>query len=233
MLHDFMETYIRQSKIKGISISDKLFHKGVSDEQYGTDESLLSLLNEKFVFYGFRYVPDFMLSNKSKFLNKRAIVLVRDPRDCVVSAYYSFLKSHVIPSEFESDAAKLVREERKLHQTSSIDDYALSEIHRFVEELCGYAYFAHENLRIFRYEDIIFNKRDFFRKVVNHLGLHWNNESFEFAVQTVDIIPDKERPDQHIRNVRPGNYKEKLRKSTIHLISQHYGQVLALYGYDH
>jgi len=231
MLSAFFRVYTRTAGIKGISISEHMFEKGISDDAYTHDLELCPLMKERFLFFGFRYVPAFMLINKSRYLNVRGIVLVRDPRDCAVSAYFSFLKSHVVLAGDETGAAQQISDERARHATSSIDDYVLSEIGRFVEELHGYAYFAHENLRIFRYEDIIFEKRAFFLDAIRYLRIKWNEPAFEKALTIVDIFPDKEQPDKHVRNVKPGNYTEKLAKATIDAINSKYERVLGLYGY--
>ena len=231
MLSSFFQGYTRAAGIKGISISNHMFEKGISDEAYTHDLELCPLMKERFVFFGFRYVPAFMLINKSRFLNVRGIVLVRDPRDCAVSAFYSFLRSHVVLAGDETGVALQISEERERHTTSSIDDYVLSEIGRFVEEIHGYSFFAHENLRIFRYEDIIFEKRAFFLDAIRYLRIKWNEPAFEKALTAVDIFPDTEQPDRHVRNVTPGNFREKLAKSTIDAINSKYERVLGLYGY--
>lgn len=231
MLADFFNIYTKRLDHSAISISDILFYKGIGDETYRNDAKICDLLDDKFVYYGFRYVPDFMLANKARYLNRKAIMLVRDPRDCVVSAYYSFLKSHVVASESGTDAARSIQKERDEHGQSSIDDYALSETIRFVEEMCDYAYFMHENARLFRYEDIIFNKRQFFTEALEHLGLPLVNTSFEEALKRVDVLPDKEQADKHIRSVKPGNHAEKLSKETVLELNRKFADVLSLFGY--
>ena len=232
MLQDFFQIYSARSQIRSISISNALFKHGISDDEYTVNNNLVPLTLEKYLYFGFRYVPGFMLANKSRYLNYKGIALARDPRDCVVSAYFSFLKSHVVMSGAETSAAQQIEAERSRHAASSIDEYALSEIGRFTEELCGFAYFAHENVKIYRYEDIIFDKRPFFKEAIEFLGLEWNESSFEAALNRVDVLPDAERPDAHIRNVRPGNYKEKLQPETIARINARYRSVLDLFGYE-
>lgn len=231
MLADFLNIYTGMANMKSISISDLLFQKGVGDDNYRNDYRIKDVLDEKFLFYGFRYVPEFILANKAKFINSKSIILIRDPRDCVVSAYYSFLKSHVISSGDETDAAFVIRQEREKHAETSIDDYALSEMYRFVGELCGYAYFMHENALLFRYEDIIFDKRNFFMKVVGHLGLSFQEKAFETALGRVDIVPTQEQADKHIRSVKPGNHREKLSQEAIRELNRRYSEVLSLFGY--
>jgi hypothetical protein len=232
MLSDFFQIYTGLVKINSISISNLLFHHGISDDDYRKNHLIGDVLNEKFVFFGYRYVPDFMLANKAHYLNRRAVILVRDPRDCVVSAYYSFLKSHTISSNENSDAAKNIQMERDKFVDASIDEYALSETHRFVDELCGYAYFMHENAMICRYEDIIFDKRTFFTKALQHLNLPLVESALDTALSRVDVVPDKEQSDKHIRSVKPGNHREKLSKETIMSLNKKYSDILSLYGYE-
>lgn len=231
MLHKFTNLYTKKAGIKSISIGGELFGIGVGDHAFTQNRGLSGLLNEKFVFYGFRYVPAFMLLDKSRFLNSRAVLLIRDPRDCVVSAYYSFRKSHVVLSESDTDAAQQVLRERRIHQQTSIDDYARSEMHRFVEELTHYAYFAHENLKVFRYEEVVFAKEPFFKEVIAHLELPFDKDAFASALTEIDVIPTEERQNEHIRQVVPGDHRNKLKPATIETLNSRFEQVLKLYGY--
>jgi hypothetical protein len=231
MLADFLNIYTGMANTRSISISDLLFQKGVGDDMYRNDLRIQEVLDEKFLFYGFRYIPEFILANKAKYINTKAVILIRDPRDCVVSAYYSFLKSHVVLAGDETDAALAIRKEREEFACASINEYALSETVRFVQEISGYAYFMHENAMIFRYEDIIFKKREFFMKVVAHLGLPIHEKAFETALGRVDILPAQEQKDKHIRSVKPGNHREKLSQETIAELNRKYSEVLSLFGY--
>lgn len=231
MLANFFNIYTKLTDLRSISISDTLFLRGIGDETYRNDYDISELLDNKLVYYGFRYVPDFMLANKARYLNRKTIVLVRDPRDCVVSAYYSFLKSHLVRSEAGTDAALIIQKEREDNLHTSIDDYALSETIRFVEEMCSYAYFMHENARLFRYEDIIFSKRPFFTEVLKHLELPFVETAFERALKSVDILPETEQVDKHVRSVKPGNHLEKLSKETVSELNRKFSDVLSLFGY--
>lgn len=53
----------------------------------------------------------------------------------------------------------------------------------------------------------------------------------EAILDKVDIIPDTERPSQHVRQVRPGNFANKLLPSSIKWFGEHYGDLLAKLGY--
>lgn len=231
MLAKFFNMYANKLGLKNISISNELFRNGIGDAEYTRDEGLLPVFNENVLFHGFRYIPLFMLKNKSLFVNSPAIVLVRDPRDCVVSAYYSFLKSHVVQADLESDSAKQIASERDQYSNVGIDEYAIDSIGRFIYELNGYAYFFHENILVFRYEDVIFDKVVFFEKVISHLGLNFDRDIFDICLNAVDIVPQKEDATSHIRSVTPGDHRRKLQVETINIINDRYNKELSLYGY--
>lgn len=230
MLHNFFEVITGANKLCSLNPSGVFYENGISDAVYTKDESCLPVFCKRMIYFGFRYVPIFMLKNKRDFINSKSIVLVRDPRDCVVSAFYSFLKSHHIPSQ-DSQVLSEINKERKKHEDSSIDEYCLSEVHRFSEELAGYALFSSENVKFYRYEDIIFEKRKFFEDVLYFLGVNISGASFDMALNMVDVFPEKEDVTSHIRNVTPGNFKLKLKKTTIDKITSDNRSILQLYGY--
>ena len=232
MLHTFLAIATARSNVRAMSASNILFRAGVSDTAYSHNANLLPLfLQHRAAYIGFRFIPMFMLRNKGAFLNHRAVVLIRDPRDCVVSAYFSFLKSHVVSANLASDSAQAIQIERARYQGTGIDEYCLNEMGRFVREINGYLYFANENTRLFRYEDIIFSKRSFFASVVEHLELHITADAFDEALLSVDVIPEKERVDAHVRNVTPGDHRLKLQAATIEELTQRYSDTLELCGY--
>lgn len=232
MLHTFLAIATSRSNIRALSASNILFRAGVSDEGFSHNARLLPLfLEQKAAFVGFRYVPAFMLQNKGEFLNHRSVVLIRDPRDCVVSAYFSFLRSHVVLAEEGTASAQAIHDERQKYRDTAIDDYCLAEMGRFVREINGYLYFANENTRLYRYEDIIFNKPAFFASVVEHLELDVSADAFDEALQSVDIVPGQERADAHVRNVTPGDHLAKLRGATVAELTERYSDTLELCGY--
>lgn len=232
MLHNFLAIAAGRSNIRAISASNILFRAGVSDIAYSHNAKLLPLfLQHRAAYIGFRYVPMFMLQNKGAFSNRRSIVLIRDPRDCVVSAYFSFLQSHVVAAEQGTASAQAIHDERERYRNVDIDAYCLNEMGRFVREINAYLYFANENTRLFRYEDVIFDKAAFFARVVAHLGLDISANAFDEALQSVDVVPERESAGAHIRNVTPGDHRAKLKQATIEALTERYSDTLELCGY--
>lgn len=231
MLHNFIEIITKSEKVASIDVGGAFFNAGIGDADYSYDDSLAFNFDDPFIYYGFRYCPAFFIKNREKLYNDKIVILVRDPRDCVVSAYYSFLNSHVLPVQ-EGSAAENILQERQLYDGVSVDEYCLKEIYRFVDELVGLTYFLNENSFVRRYEDIIFNKKHFFTQLIKYLDLNISTQTFDKALKFVDVKPVKEDSSKHIRRVSPGNYKEKLKKDTINKINEKYRDILEIWNYE-
>jgi hypothetical protein len=236
MLHNFMRGYCRQAGIRHFSLSNYLYQAGVADAEWDRRHELMRLQSQNAVHFGFRQVPLYFLSNKSYFSQYPSIALIRDPRDCVTSAYFSFLKSHAAPedsgrSALSTTASDNLKAERERYKDSSIDEYCVNEYPRFTQELARVAAFANCNTRIYRYEDIIFNKREFLLDALAWLGIEVSAKEFDNALERVDVVPTDEDPSRHIRSVTPGDHKQKLKQETQDSITEQSRNLLELFGY--
>lgn len=237
MLHSFIQVYSEQlaktsNEFSAVNLSRMLFQGGATDEEFD-DLSLIPklILSHKSVcFYGWRQIPMSFLRFKYRLSRLRAVCLIRDPRDCAISAYYSFLKTHRLPKDQASNAAQIIIQQRNKWAEKSIDEYVLANIGRFTQELNRVTAFAHPLLRIYKYEDIWLNKRWFFEEAVRHLELPYDQASFDHALERVDIKPGTDKSG-HVRKGSPGDHKDKLLQSTIESIDCEYRSLLELFGY--
>jgi hypothetical protein len=236
MLHNFVRGYCRQTGIRHFSLSNYLYQSGVSDSEWDRRHELMRLQSMNLVHFGFRQVPLYFVSNKSHMSQFPSIALVRDPRDCVTSAYFSFLKSHAAPEDsgqetLSATASDNLKAERERYKEGTIDDYCLNEYERFTQELARVAAFANCNTRIYRYEDIIFRKREFLQDALTWLGLGIAEEEFDSALARVDVVPTDEDPTRHIRSVTPGDHRQKLKIDTQERLTAQSRNLLDLFGY--
>lgn len=237
MLHSFIQVYSEKlanttNAFTAINLSRMLFQGGATDEDFD-DLSLIPKLviaHKSACFYGWRQVPISFLRIKFRLSRLRAVCLIRDPRDCAVSAYYSFLKTHRLPKDQASSAAQEIIRQRKEWEDKSIDEYVIANINRFIQELNRVAAFAHPLLRIYKYEDIWLHKRWFFEAVLRHLELPFDKASFDHALERVNIKPGTDKSG-HVRKGTPGDHKDKLLQSTIESISCEYRPLLELFDY--
>lgn len=177
--------------------------------------------------YGLPYVPDFEIPILG---HVKTILLVRDPRDMLVSAYYSLLFSHPNPGSLDGKPGEVFpgRTEAK---NLDLDSFAANPAtcdypNRFrkVAELAKLP-----GVKVFRYEDIIYNKLQWAAEICDHFEWNIPRRHLEDAVAKVDVFPNQERPNDHVRQVHPGNYKTKLRPETIRQIEQHLAEEMAFF----
>jgi hypothetical protein len=216
-----------------IDIPGYLFH-------YGFDLTTLDLKNPAklfnqpgFCYGGFRNWPEFMAHSDPPIFTP-TLFLMRDPRDMIVSAYFSERESHFVPDA--GPARQRVLRRRKLVQSMAIDDYAIATIDHYQELL--------ETTRplwrstgtgperyVFRYEDVIYRKAKLAAEVSEILGLGLSDEKLRELAKGRDSFPEKEDPGGHIRQVHPGNHREKLRPETIEILTERFRGVLEEFGY--
>ena len=160
----------------------------------------------------------------------RSIFLVRDPRDRLVSQYFSFSRSHQEPeSGYASANFSLTR---KKAQRLLIDNYAIDQNDWIISNWRAY----HEHLdpmttRVYRYEDVIFRKVEWLSDILNFFDLPCDEKIIESIVAQNDILPKNEDPNQHIRQVRPGNYKKHLSQGTCEQLNALFFDFLDRYSY--
>lgn len=232
LMYGMISEICKRSGIPGISIPDLLFNNGFFDNEWQSDDCLVNLLGIGRVYYGFRYLPDFFKKQNSHLKGKKSVLLIRDPRDALVSMYYSFggkYISHALP---KINAEKLLTELKK-NSVLDIDDYVLQEANILHAKLDNYKnYLDFDHVLLYRYEEAYFDKKEFLKKIFSHFALDVASEILtEVAVEN-DIRPTIEDPTKHIRKGTPGDHREKLRPSTITQLNDIFRETCQWYGYD-
>lgn len=194
-------------------------------------------LNKLFVPHGYAYGGFRAIDPAYRipaFASGRTIFLVRDPRDMVTSQYFSEAYSHVAPGASASDELLRQFEERRAKALAEpIDDYALRRsgdlaraFARTREKLAGIDH------KVYRYEDVVFSKRDWVVDMLGHLGLPMRAGLVDRIVAQNDVVPSEENASAHIRRVAPGDHKDKLRPDTIARIDALFAPIYEAYGYE-
>lgn len=192
--------------------------------------------------YGFPYLPsEFEIPIIGRV---KTLLLVRDPRDMLVSLYYSVRSSHPEPgSSVNAVNAKITElPGRRAAQTMDIDEFLTgyimddancNSIENYRDLLREYRELSVSGpVKLFRYEDVIYDKAGWVADICAYLGWNISAEIQRDAVARVDIFPGSEQQDEHIRQVHPGNYKSKLKIETIRLIEDICAEEMAFFGYE-
>jgi hypothetical protein len=164
----------------------------------------------------------------------RTVLLVRDPRDVLVSLYFSVGQSHPLPPP-GSPLARHMLSRREKAQTAPIDEWVIEHHGEVISSLEGYLaqrFPARPNVAIYRYEDVIFRKRDWMEDIIHWYGWNVSSSTIEAVLKKVDVFPAAPDPSKHIRQVHPGNYKTILQRSTQETLTECLRPLLSQFGYE-
>jgi hypothetical protein len=150
----------------------------------------------------------------------------------LVSNFYSLKVSHPFPKEGTDQFFSLVDMERSYTQLS-IDDFCISDagVYRAIYD-SYYELLDNENVRIIRYEDIIFEKFKFAQNICELFSLDIKPDRLKEIIAPFDIRRSAEIPTEHIRQIDPGDYRRKLQASTIEFLNIAFRDVMQKFGYQ-
>ncbi len=230
LLARLMTPVTRSAGLTFVAVQDALHRLGVPPKEYPAEVNR-AFQPSGYAFGGFRSLPGALAL--PPYACDRTVLLVRDPRDMLTSLYFSLALSHAPPGA--GAGGGLVREfheRRRAVNAMDIDTFALSaagvvaDQYRTVErKLAGIGH------RLYRYEDIIFDKAAWAADMVAYLGLEASATVVARAVAAADQRPPVEDASAHVRKVTPGDHVEKLKPATIAELNTRLAPVLRAYGY--
>lgn len=231
LLNNLSKAICQEARLPLVDIPGSLFVAGIENQFWENYQPLRDCFIDGYIYGGLRFMPG-ILKNHPVFLKSRKLFFTRDPRDALVSQYFSFAYSHVIPKQGSlNDRLTKIRAEA---QNTAIDDWCLqaseNSIQRWTDMI---SVIGNDPLTtLLRYEDLIFDKLTLVNHICAFYGCELSENTRKGIAQHFDIVPDKEQPDKHIRFVRPGNHKDKLKPETIEIINQKYAPILDRFGYQ-
>jgi hypothetical protein len=214
--------------IGAIPVESSVWSQGFSIPDW--PEDLYKFLErDGYVFYSFRWLQK--LPNLSNFDSSKKIFFIRDLRDVAVSYFYSMTKSHGIP---KSGASKdSILKARKEAEGQDINEFLLEgKCNTILNNISKfYSYRNCPNSKIVKYEDFIYDKRKLVSILLEFLDAELETSDINEIADRNHIIPEKENVNTHIRNVHPGNFKEKLSPDAIAFIEKKYSDFMYFFQY--
>ena len=224
LLNNMVSAYCSYIEVPTFSLFNSAFDQGIHT-QYIQEDAAACFEKMGYIYTGFRHFPAFDLDVK----DAPAIWLVRDPRDIMVSLYYSVLKSHLIPGGITSLIKK-----RKETKYIDINQFVINESKSIARQFKRYnKMLVGSNLKIYRYEDVIYNKEKWMVDVLARLGIEYNLRHLRNIVKHFDVIPIAENENKHVRQVHPGNHIDKLTPHTIQILNRSLSDFLKYFDYEH
>ncbi len=213
------------------SLEHKLFERGLPVNDTPPEASRL-FFPTGYCYGGFRRLPT---SFEIPILESaRKVLLVRDPRDMLVSLYFSITKSHRPPgTDAGKDALERFERDRAKVSQTPIGVFMKHRAERFATLYYSYDRILDDpRLRVYRYEDVLYEKRRWVADICEWLGWDIPEKVREKVADKNDLIPGKENEGQHVRKAHPGDHREKLDDKTIDFLNELLAPILDRHGYE-
>jgi len=210
-----------------------------------------TLLTDKDVWHAHNscYAPIRFLVDVPNLEDYEVILHLRDPRDVLVSMFYSYCYIHGGEIEGNTGYRKEIADEgidtfvlgKASHKSARYKgDYGTG---RHVEDLIGnipkrYSNYIERlfwkpNVTFVKYEEMVTNYRCWIEKFIKPFPLNNKEKVVEKLVaDSSNYFPKRDTDAMtHIRHVTPGDYRNKLKPSTINQLNEIFGETLDVLGY--
>lgn len=215
--------------IHAVDLPGAMFAHGIPYIEWNSDPRIADVVWRGNLYIGFRDPPSGLFGDPV-FKAARKILLVRDPRDALVSEYFSNAYSHSLPSELTGGTVMEVQRRRALQ--SSLEDYVLERVDQLNRTVAAYKHLlADPNLLVLRYEDVIFRKAWWIDRIVDHFGWRVTEEHARRILEWADVRPTGEDPNAFVRKVEPGDHLNKLSAAVIAKVNGKLSDVWSSFGY--
>jgi hypothetical protein len=213
----------------GVVDFGRMFLAGMIPRDWRFDPDLASLIRGGNVYLGFRDFPAALRSDP-KFGASPKVLLVRDPRDALISEYFSNAYSHPVPAE--GVARDFMLKARGDALSASMESSVIRSARFMAATMKEFTPLLSDPLlKLFRYEDVIFAKRRLLESISSHFGWQSDSRTISLILAWADVVPTEERPTEFIRRVHPGDHREKLSKPAIGELNAILADTLKTFGY--
>lgn len=167
----------------------------------------------------------------------RGFHLIRDPRDVLVSDYFSRRNTHKVvdtPHKIEM---------RKYLQEHSLEEGLLYMLDHctFFKQIQGWKISERENILDIKYEDLILDEKKVFKKILNHMNISITDKKLDgiiskctFKTLSGGREPGQEDINSHFRKGISGDWKNYMKKGSriYDVFYKRYEHLINNLGYD-
>lgn len=213
-----------------VALPDAAFRAGYRYPDWNGNPELFRILRRGNLYAGFRDAPS-GLFGRLAFKDALKVLLVRDPRDALVSEYFSSAFSHRLPER--KVAGSLIEQRREEALALTVEEYVLKQAKQLNRTIDFYRQMLGDpNLRIFRYEEVIFDKAAWLAAMATHFGWDAPDALVADIVARHDKRPAEERPTEFVRKVAPGDHRDKLSPEAVATLGETLSPTWRELGYD-
>jgi Sulfotransferase domain len=232
LLHKIITFLAARNNVNAVDLPGTFFRKGLVVSHW-QDVQVEHLIQPGNIYTGFRAFPPALGESKA-FKAGLKVYMFRDPRDALVSQYFSDAYSHDIPTKEEAvgPGREIFLKKREAARQTDIEDYVMKHARALSNTLERYQpLLSDPNCLVLRYEDYVFQKRRLVHKVLKHFGWSLMPGQVDTLMEMVDQVPQSEDKMKFVRKAVPGDHREKLQPETIKRLNNQLRSVLDTYDY--
>jgi len=160
--------------------------------------------------------------------DKIAIFMIRDPRDILVSSYYSFGFSHGFSSV--QKIKDIQKERRRIIQSKTIDEYALENSDRILTNFNTLNKLIKDCNQsvLLKYEDLIENWEIFVKDLTKHIDI---KESVLSNIYAKSRPRERNDLNSHRRSGAIEGFRKELNNETIGFLNEILKPIINQFGY--
>ena len=232
-----------KSIISRCSAATGLVNVGIHDYAFKSDFPYLDKLSARemeayqhiFKPYGYTYsVFGGMIAGIPDLEKYLVVLMVRDPRDVLVSGYFSIAYSHVEPAIGTKKYDDFLKN-RTNAQAMSIDEYAIAQcdaVHATYSRYKQLLLDRHPSIYLTRYEDMVDDFETWLHALIDYCQFQVEASLLDSLIEENEQLrPSSENVKRHIRKGKAGDYKEKLKAETIDYVESKLSLILPSFGY--
>lgn len=233
LLNRIVQPLARRNGINAVNIPATFFMHGLDvDDWAGAD--LRDVVLPGNIYVGFRSFPA-NIAGYPRFEMARKVFMFRDPRDALISQYFSDAYSHPAPAgdtEASRQHAEMFERRRAEARGTPIDDYVIKRARSMDQTLRAFGgLLGDPRCLVLRYEDYIFQKPRLVHKILRHFDWTCPPGAIEALVKQVDEVPESEDPQRFVRRVIPGDHRKKLSQPAIGKLNKLLAESMRMFDY--
>ncbi|SFU17871.1 sulfotransferase domain-containing protein [Sedimentitalea nanhaiensis] len=161
----------------------------------------------------------------------RIVVQLRDPRDCITSAYFSYTKSHRPPADPEKLKEFMARRDEL--KMMSIDEFACDRAQNYVNRMTILADILadHPEALVLKYEEMVTDTPAWLNRIAAFLDQPVTDSLRDRLGHKIDFSVAREDVSKHKRQVAPGDHARKLTPQTIAVLNAKLAAPMGRLGY--
>lgn len=164
----------------------------------------------------------------------KAVLVVRDPRDVLVSRYFSIKVSHGVPPVKNPNRDEFL-ERREQAQKESIDEFVRRTsqgLRDTYDEYMDGLLKDHPDVHVARYEDMATDVEEWLHNLLAYIEISPPKRLVREIVEEARAVQEKEEDEtEHVRKGQPGDHREKLSSRTVERLNDTFSDVLQKFEY--